>query len=196
MVKSINVEPIMLCGKLRDLYRLWMLSLDSGHLSKLWFRRLTKRTRKLADFSYYVYVCRRGSFTNFSHGGPLDVCSYPFFTPSLLLLFSSSPFVRLNAVIGSWWLARMGRSNGSSEKCRVQIKNSTPPMIPMVKTSIRMAEWPMTWSNRWSRSTSRVKSKDEEQYWRVSLQTTPSVDKSGAWRSRSTRSIVRGERPV
>ena len=23
--------------------------------------------------SYYVYVCRRGSFTNFSHGGPLDV---------------------------------------------------------------------------------------------------------------------------
>jgi hypothetical protein len=25
------------------------------------------------DISYYVYVCRRGSFTNFSHGGPLDV---------------------------------------------------------------------------------------------------------------------------
>ena len=29
--------------------------------------------------SYYVYVCRRGSFTNFSHGGPLDVS---FFIPS------------------------------------------------------------------------------------------------------------------
>jgi len=64
--------------------------------------------------SYYVYVCRRGSFTNFSHGGPLDVCS--FYNPHK----------------SSLRLAGMGRSDRGSQRSGLEISDITPKMTILV----------------------------------------------------------------